>query len=142
MSKQRKTERVADAMIADVVTVSPFAKVREAMRLMRGHGVKSLVVEKQDDADAYGIITYTTLLKTIVAEEGDVDLVNVYDIAAKPAISVPPQIGVRHAVQLMVTLGIRRLVVIDGNELKGILTMNDIVGNVLEMIEDGPGGDG
>jgi hypothetical protein len=30
------------------------------------------------------------VLRTIIQEDGDVDLVNVYDIATKPAMSVPP----------------------------------------------------
>lgn len=50
---------VKDIMLREVVTVSPFATIREAMRVMKQNKVKSLVVEKRDAHDAYGIITYT-----------------------------------------------------------------------------------
>jgi predicted transcriptional regulator len=129
---------VKDIMIRDVVTISPFATIREAMRVMRQRGVKSLVVLKRDQHDAFGIITYTNILKTIVAEEGDIDLINVYDICAKPALTVSRELAVKHAAKLMVSIGIRRLLVTSTNELVGIITMNDIVGAILEMADQEP----
>jgi predicted transcriptional regulator len=79
---------VKDVMITDVVTISPFAKMREALSLMKRHKIKSLVVDKQNQHDAFGLITYSDILKTVIAEEGDIDLLNVYDICAKPVIAV------------------------------------------------------
>ncbi|WP_018872470.1 CBS domain-containing protein [Thioalkalivibrio sp. ALJ16] len=126
---------VSEILKSNVVTVSPLAPLREAMQLMRRHGVKSLVVEKQHAHDAYGIITYTTILKTIVAEEGDIDLSNVYDVCTKPVITVPAEMDVKYVARLMVSQGIRRLVVLRGNELEGIVTTSDIVGSILQMAD-------
>jgi signal-transduction protein with cAMP-binding, CBS, and nucleotidyltransferase domain len=136
MSNEQSRKLVEDLMKSDVVTIEPLATLREAMQKMRENSVKSLVVEKRSDSDAFGLLTYTTILRTIVQEDGDVDLVNVYDIASKPALTVPRQLEVRHAVSLMVNSGIKRLVVSSNNELEGILTMNDIVGAILEKLED------
>ncbi|WP_018233810.1 CBS domain-containing protein [Thioalkalivibrio thiocyanodenitrificans] len=127
---------VKDIMKTDVATISPFATIREAMRQMKARGVKSLVVEKQGEHDAWGIITYTTILRTIVAEEGDIDLINVYDVASKPVISVFSGMDVKHVARLMVNEDYRRLVVLRNNELEGIVTMNDIVTAVLAMVEE------
>ena len=127
---------IKDIMLRDVVTVSPFATIREAMKVMKQRGVKSLVVDKRDRHDAFGIITYTNILKTIVAEEGDIDLINVYDICAKPALTISSELEVKHAARLMVNMGIRRLLVTVTNELAGIITMNDIVGAILEMTDE------
>ncbi|AGA89674.1 putative signal-transduction protein containing cAMP-binding and CBS domains [Thioflavicoccus mobilis 8321] len=126
---------VKDIMMRDVATVSPLATIREAMQLMRRRDVKSLVVEKQHPHDAYGIITYTDILQTIVAEEGDIDLINVYDICAKPLISVPGDLEVKYLARLMVREDKRRIVVLDGNELEGIITINDIVGAILAIAD-------
>lgn len=126
---------VNDIMVRDVVTVSSFATIHDAMRKMKRHGVKSLVVEKRGEHDAYGIITYTNILKTIVAEEGDIDLINVYDICAKPALTVSRELDVKYAARLMVSMGIRRLLVTASNELIGVITMNDIVGSLVAMVE-------
>ena len=126
---------VKDIMKSDVVTISPLASIRDAMKAMKDNHVKSLVVEKQGPHDAYGIITYTTILRTIVAEEGDIDLVNVYDVCTKPVISVNPELDVRHVAQLMVNQKFRRVVVLENNELRGIVTRNDIVTPILGIAE-------
>lgn len=126
---------VKDIMNNDVVTISPLATIREAMKRMKDHKVKSLVVDKQGPHDAYGIITYTTILRTIVAEEGDIDLINVYDVCTKPVISVSEDLDVKHVAQLMVNQKFRRVVVLRNNELQGIVTRNDIVRPILEIAE-------
>jgi CBS domain-containing protein len=136
MSNEQSRKLVKDLMKSDVITIEPLATMREAMHKMRKHSVKSLVVEKRTDGDAWGLLTYTTILRTIIQEDGDVDLVNVYDIATKPALGVAQELEVRHAISLMVSFGIKRLIVTSNNELQGILTMNDIVGAVLEKLDD------
>ncbi|MCE8003682.1 CBS domain-containing protein [Billgrantia ethanolica] len=126
---------VKDIMNRDVVTVSPFATLRDALSLMKHHNLKSLVVEQQDPHDAWGLITYTNILKTIVAENGDIDLINVYDVCAKPAIGVGESLDVRHVASLMTDSVVKRVLVLDDNKLLGLVTMDDIVGTVLDMIE-------
>ncbi|MGM0983605.1 MAG: CBS domain-containing protein [Pseudomonadota bacterium] len=126
---------VKDIMIRKVVTVSPFATLRDALGLMKQHNLKCLVVEQQDPHDAWGLITYTNILKTIVAENGDIDLINVYDVCAKPAIGVGQSLDVRHVARLMTSNVVKRVLVLDDNRLLGLVTMDDIVGTVLDMIE-------
>lgn len=126
---------VKDLMVKNVATISPLATIREAMCEMKRHRVKSLVVDKGNAHDAYGIITYTTILRTIVAEEGDIDLINVYDVISKPVITVPAEMEVKHVARLMVNQSIRRIVVLNNNELAGLITMNDIISAIVEMVE-------
>lgn len=133
---------VKDIMQTNVVTISALATLRDAMAKMKSHKVKSLVVERRNEHDAYGIITYATILRTIVAEEGDIDLINVYDVAHKPMISVPPALDVKYAASLMVDRKVQRLLVLADNTLAGIVTMNDIVSDVLALAEDNPTGTG
>ncbi|MDZ7791226.1 MAG: CBS domain-containing protein [Xanthomonadales bacterium] len=135
MSKEYSRRLVEEMMMTEVVTIEPTATLREAMMRMRGHNIKSLVVKKRSTGDAWGIVTYTTLLRTIIEEEGDVDLINVYDVASKPALTIPGQLEVRHAVSLMLRFDIKRLVVTRDNELAGILTMHDVVAAILEKID-------
>ncbi|WP_290789966.1 CBS domain-containing protein [Halomonas sp.] len=126
---------VKDIMMRDVVTVSPFDTLREALALMKKHNLKCLVVEQQDPHDAWGLITYTNIVKTIVAENGDIDLINVYDVCAKPAIGVGESLDVRHVAKLMTDSIVKRVLVLDDNRLVGLVTMDDIVGTVLDLIE-------
>ncbi|AXS83390.1 MULTISPECIES: CBS domain-containing protein [Marinobacter] len=126
---------VKDVMVRDIITITPFATIREALSLMKRHSVKSLVVEKQSEHDAWGLITYTNVLKTVIAEDGDIDLLNVYDACAKPVISVGESLNVRHAASLMSMYRVKRLLVLADNDLKGFVVMDDIMAALLESID-------
>jgi len=118
-----------------LIIVSPMSTVREALKLMRTQKVRSLIVEKSSESGAYGLVTYKNILQSIVAQEGDIDLLNIYDIASTPAVSVSALLNVKYAARMMVTNSIKRLLVIDNNEIHGILTMSDIIGILMESIE-------
>ena len=119
----------------ELVIISPMATVREAISLMKEHKVRSVIVNKRVDAGAYGLVTFKNILQSIVAEDGDIDLLNVYDIAATPAVSVSAKLDVKYAARMMVRSSIKRLLVIDNNELQGILTMTDIIGILMDSVE-------
>jgi len=118
-----------------LISVEPTATVREALEVMRKHSVRSVIVEKSNVAGAYGLVTFKNILQSIVAEDGDIDLLNVYDIAAIPAMSVSSQLDVKYAAKMMVNSSIKRLLIIDNNELQGILTMTDIIGILMNSVE-------
>ncbi|NEW60819.1 CBS domain-containing protein [Sulfurovum sp. bin170] len=118
-----------------LIKVSPMGTVRDALKLMKQNGVRSVIVEKSSPHGAYGLVTFKNILQSIVAQDGDIDLLNVYDIAAIPAISISAKIEVKYAAQMMVNRSIKRLLVIDNNELKGILTMTDIIGVLMDSVE-------
>jgi CBS domain-containing protein len=128
---------VSEVMIKDNLTiVSPLSPVRDALTLMRKTKVKSLVVDKLRPSDAYGLLTYKNILFSIISNDGDIDLLRAYDICSKPAIQVSKQLDLKYASQLMVKNNVKRLLVIDNNELEGILTMTDILTIFLETIEE------
>jgi len=126
---------VKDLMVTDVVTISPFAKLREALSMMKRHGLKSLVVERANPHDAYGLITYTNILKTVIAEEGDIDLLNVYDICAKPTLSVGQSLSIKHVASIMSQHRLKRLLVLSDNDLIGFISMDDIMEELLKKVE-------
>ena len=118
-----------------LIIISPMATVREALNLMKEHKVRSIIVDKTKPDSAYGLVTFKNILQSIVAEDGDIDLLNVYDIAATPAISVSSKLNVKYAARMMVQSSIKRLLVLDNNELHGILTMTDIIGILMDSVE-------
>lgn len=126
---------VKDVMVPEVVTTSPYTTLRGALAMMKERQVKSLVVERQHPHDAYGMLSYRELLQTVVAEEGDVDLLNVYDAATIPAITVNEDLSVRQAAALMSRYQLSRLVVVEGNRLVGLLAMNDILARLMDDLE-------
>ena len=118
-----------------LIIVSPMGTVRDALKLMKENGVRAVIVDKTSTGGAYGLFTFKNILQSIIAEDGDIDLLNVYDIAAIPAISVSSKLEVRYASQMMINNSIKRLLVIDNNELMGILTMSDIIDSLIESLE-------
>jgi len=118
----------------NLVIISPMAPVRDALQIMKNKKVKSLIVDKIRPSDAYGLLTYKNVLYSIIANDGDIDLLRVYDICTKPAYQVSEELDSKYAVKLMVQSKVKRLLVIDNNEIKGILTMTDIMDNYLENL--------
>lgn len=128
---------VSDVMIKNnLAIISPMAPVRDALTMMRKTKVKSLIVDKLRPSDAYGLLTYKNILFSIISNDGDIDLLRVYDICSKPAIQVSKQLDLKYASQLMVKNNVKRLLVVDNNELEGILTMTDILTLFLDTIEE------
>jgi CBS domain-containing protein len=119
----------------ELVIISAMSTVREALSLMKEHKVRSVIVDKNTDDGAYGLVTFKNILQSIVAEDGDIDLLNVYDIASTPAFSVSAKLDVKYAARMMVQNSIKRLLVLDNNELHGILTMTDIIGILMNSVE-------
>jgi CBS domain-containing protein len=119
-----------------LVKISPMSTVRDALRLMKENKVRSVIVEKNGNNGAYGLLTFKNILQSIIAEDGDIDLLNVYDIATMPAFSVSGKLNVQYAAKMMINSSIKRLLVIDNNELLGILTMSDIVGVLMDSVEE------
>ena len=118
-----------------LVIISPMETVREAIKLMKEHKVRSVIVDKNTEDGAYGLVTFKNILQSIVAEDGDIDLLNVYDIASTPAFSVSTKLDVKYAARMMVQNSIKRLLVLDNNELYGILTMTDIISILMDSVE-------
>ena len=119
----------------NLVIISAMSTVREALSLMKKHQVRSVIVDKNTEDGAYGLVTFKNILQSIVAEDGDIDLLNVYDIASTPAFSVSAKLDVKYAARMMVQNSIKRLLILDNNELHGILTMTDIIGILMDSVD-------
>jgi CBS domain-containing protein len=118
---------VAGIMKRSVITINPLATVREALMMMKERGVKSLVVDKRHSGDAYGLIAYRDVARAVIADDGDIDLLNVYDIAQKPALQVSQHLEVRYLARLMIQYAVKSVLVIDNNDLQGFVSDTDVV---------------
>ncbi len=118
-----------------LIILPPIASIRDILTLMKKSNVKSIIIDKTRDSDAYGILTYKDILRSIVAEDGDIDMLNAYDICSKPAIQISHNLDVKCAAKLMLQSDINRLLVVDNNEILGILTMTDIIEEVMKIAQ-------
>jgi len=104
--------------------------------MMKDRGVKSLVVEKRHSGVAYGLIAYRDVARAVIAEDGDIDLLNVYDIAKKPALQVSQRLKARYLARLMIQYSVKSVLVIDNNELQGFVSYTDVVSSLIHRAAD------
>lgn len=119
--------------VRDVMTVSPHAihrtaTISEAVTMMSQYQVSSLVVERHDDADEFGLITVTDIAREVVSTDRAPERVNVYEVMTKPVLTVPEDMNIKYAVRLLVRYSISRALVVDAARRPvGITTLRDMV---------------
>ena len=113
-----------DVMTAEVVTADPDRTVREVAELMRERNVGSVVIVGADGTPA-GFVTDRDLTLSVIADGRDYGD-HVADHASSPVITAEPSMEVAEGAELMVRHGIRRLVIVDGGRLSGIVTLDDL----------------
>lgn len=126
--------KVADVMTTSIKTIDATATVKAAIDAMREAGVSSLVAERRDASDEYGLVVVSDIAKHVVSENRAPERVNVYEIMTKPVLTVPADMNIRYAVRLLVQFGLSRALVVDANRAPvGIATLRDLV---LRHVED------
>jgi CBS domain-containing protein len=116
---------VRDGMSGIVLTVNPGHTLRTASRAMAERGVGAAVVIDPDQPGP-GILTERDVLDSIGAGQ-DPDSEPVSAHLSSDLTFAAPDWSLERAAEAMVRGGFRHLVVVDGGELTGVLSMRDIV---------------
>ena len=119
---ERKVVRTRDVMEKHFVEIDGLATVSEALEIMRKDDIRVLIVKKRNDVDEYGIVLLSDIAKKVLAQDRAPDRVNVYEIMAKPVISVDPHMDVRYCARLFANFGISHAPVIENDEVVGIVS--------------------
>lgn len=116
---------VRDVMTRPVITADADLDVLSAAMRMGSANVGSLIIVSE--GKPIGILTERDLVKKIVAQGADARAVMAGEIMCSPVVSVPPEASLREAAALMLKSGVKRLPVISGEKLVGIITDTDLV---------------
>jgi CBS domain-containing protein len=116
---------VSEGMSEVVLTVGPGHSLREAATAMWDKRVGAAVVV-DPDAPGPGVITERDILRS-VAQGKSPDEERVSDHLTAKLTFASPGWSLEHAAATMIGGGFRHLVVVDGSELVGVLSMRDIV---------------
>jgi CBS domain-containing protein len=117
--------QVSEGMSSVVLTIGPGHTLREAARQMADRGVGAAVVV-DPEAQGPGIITERDLLESIASGQGP-DNEKVCDHLSAHLTFAAPDWSLERAADAMIKGGFRHLVVVDGSETVGVLSMRDIV---------------
>jgi CBS domain-containing protein len=118
--------KASDVMTKDVATIRASATVAEAVTLMNTRGWSSLIVDRRNDQDAYGIITETDIVYKVLAEGKDPHQVRVYEVMTKPCITVNPDLSIIYVARLFADNDLAKAPVIQGG-LLGIISITDLL---------------
>ena len=117
--------QVRDAMSRDVLTIGPDHSLRDAAQRMSARRVGAAVV-LDGDQDQPGILTERDILDA-VGKGQDVDQERVADHLTSDIVVAAPDWALSKAAAAMVSGGFRHLVVCEGSEVVGMLSVRDIV---------------
>ena len=123
----KKVTRVREVMKTKFDVVDGMATVQEALREMKHVDTKCLVVKKRHDDDEYGMLLISDIARSILAKDRSPERVNVYEVMAKPIISVNPEMDIRYCARLFERFDLSRAPVIEKGEIVGIVSFTDMV---------------
>lgn len=119
--------RVSDVMKKGFDVIDGMTTVSEALKKMKYIETKTLIVDKRDDNDEYGVVLISDIAKQVLAKNRSPDRVNVYEVMAKPVISVDPNMDIRYCARLFENFGLSRAPVIECGKMVGIISFTDMV---------------
>lgn len=117
--------KIRDGMSQVVLSVGPAHTLRQAARMMATHRVGAVVV-LDSDRSGIGILTERDILNAMGADQ-DPDTELVSEHRTDDVIYAAPDWTLEQAAETMVSAGFRHLVVVEGGEVAGLLSMRDIV---------------
>ena len=114
---------IADVMTPDLVTCGPDDELHQAAKLMRDQNIGDVVVV--DETAVRGIVTDRDLVVRAIAAGLD-PATRVREVLSDRVVTVDARAGVETAAEIMRDQAIRRLAVVDGEQLVGIVSIGDL----------------
>lgn len=113
---------VRDCMREDVTEVDGRLDVLSALKIMKEVGATSLIVKRRDEQDEYGMLLFSDIAKEVIAKNRAPERVNVYEIMAKPVLTVRPDMEIRYCARLFENFGISHAPVVENDKILGIVS--------------------
>jgi len=124
--------RAEDMMQTEVVTILGDATIQEAAALMRYEGVRSLLIEPRDGSKNYGIITFSDIIKKVLADNRDPRQVTVDEVGVQNAISIQSDANVQAIASFFRQHDLGHAPVLDSDGvLVGVISMTDLITEVI-----------
>ncbi|MEE4379430.1 MAG: CBS domain-containing protein [Candidatus Competibacteraceae bacterium] len=118
--------RVSDVMDTNVVIVERLLTVQEALHTMKERKVAALIVNRRDMDDEYGMVVLSDISKKVLALDRSPKRVNIYEIMAKPVISVRASMDIRYCARLFNNFGLNFAPVLENEEIVGVVSNAEI----------------
>lgn len=117
--------KIEDLMVKDVITVKPEETVWEAVELMNRQEIGCLVILENEKA--VGIVTERDILARVVLGSKHPMKTKISEIMTRSLVVGKPDMEIMDAARLMFKRGIKKLPVVEGGRLVGLVTLTDLV---------------
>ncbi|MBM4301905.1 MAG: CBS domain-containing protein [Deltaproteobacteria bacterium] len=121
---------VSQIMSSKIVTISPGKRVGQALKLMQKHQIRHLPVMEQNRM--VGWITSRDLREVLLASM--LEDIKVGDVMVQAPLSVTPDTEVEEAARLIHEHKIGGMPVMEGDQMKGVITMLDLISAFIAML--------
>ena len=116
--------KVEDVMTTEVITIDENATVKEAADVMDQNEISCLIAVRK--GKAIGIITERDLLKRVIVDDKNTKKTKVGEVMSSPLEVVAFGTNLEKAVRLMFEKKIKKLLVVDKDNLLGLVSLTDI----------------
>lgn len=127
MSPVRKVVRVREVMKTNFDIVDGKMTIMDALRTMKHVETKSLIVDKRNENDEYGILLISDIAKNVLGKDRSPDRTNVYEIMSKPLLPIDPEMDIRYCARFLERFGLSRAPVLEDGKVIGIVSFTDMV---------------
>jgi CBS domain-containing protein len=127
------TWNIASKIVRRVVTIDGHHSVLDAAILMADEFVGSAVIT--ESSKIVGIFTERDLMMRVVGKKRDPEMVSIKDVMTRDVVTVSPKDTALTCLNLMKTHRCRHLLVFDGEEFIGIVSLRDMVALMMEEKE-------
>ncbi len=124
---ERQIIRVRDVMKTQFDTVDGMDTVETALEKMSYIETKTLVVNKRNEHDEFGIVMLSDIARKVLAKDRSPDRVNIYEIMTKPVIAIDPDMDIRYCARMFSRFDLSRAPVIEKGQVLGIISFTDMV---------------
>ncbi|WNZ48378.1 CBS domain-containing protein [Leptolyngbya boryana CZ1] len=115
-----------DLMSLNAAKIQATATVAEAVQLMKEQACRSLIVDRQNEQDSYGILTETDILYKGVALGKNLETTFVAELMTKPCIVINPAATVEEVAQLFAKHRLLRAPVIQDQQV-GMISVSELL---------------
>lgn len=120
-----------DVMTEDVVTCGADTGLEAVAERMLRHEIGSVVVTTE--GNSYGIVTETDIVFATYKTGASLAEIPTRKVASHPVVTTEPTQTLRLAAKRMREEGVKKLVVVDGLDIAGILTTQDLIDHYGEL---------
>ena len=124
---------IKHAMTKRVMVIGPDATIKNAAGIMTKYRVGCLVV--MEDNKLVGILTELDIIWKVVAGDLNPNTTKVSDVMTKKVLTIQANKTLEDATHIMVENKIKKLPVLEGDKLVGIITATDLISVQPKMIE-------